>query len=269
MNISRSLIALLMTAVMLVGCQPETEEIKPTPDEPIEDVKAAAVSLALSATTQSTITFTVDSSDAAEVRWLCVAQSMETTITGEDVMTHGVAVEANTAVSVTADELISGATYEVYAAASNSNGEITMASALVVRTEAGELAEATYMLGDSVSASLYVLQTNGLRNDYVSFYEESSGRTLFIDFYSPMDGAYLPSGVYTLGDGSSMTSAQEYTYLTLYTDGELLRFVDGQATVVAHHDAITNITIHSVTAYYTMATGETVSLQYSGVFKAE
>jgi hypothetical protein len=114
-----------------------------------------------------------------------------------------------------------------------------------------------------------VLQTNGLRNDYVSFYEASSGRTLFIDFYSPIDGAYLPSGIYPLGDGSSMTSAQEYTYLTLYTDGDFLRFVDGQADVVAHHDPVTNTTTHSVTAYYTMESGETVSLQFAGIFKAD
>lgn len=269
MKISRLLMALLMTLAMLVSCQSESGEVVPTPEEPTEDVKAAAVNLKLDATSQSSITFTVDSSDAVEVRWLCVAQSMTATITGENVMTQGVAVEANVAVSVTVDELLAGATYEVYGAASNSEGEITMASALVVMTEAGDVAEATYMLGDNITASTYVLETNGLRNDYVSFYDASTGYTLFIDFYSPIDGAYLPSGEYPLGDGSSMTSAQEYTYLTLYTDGDLLRFVDGKATVVAHYDAVTNVTTHSVTAYYTMESGETVSLQYGGIFKIE
>ena len=269
MKISRSFMVLLMASAMLIGCQAEDNENVPTPEEPSVEVKAATVSLTLGAATQNTITFTVDSSDAAEVRWMCVAQNTTTIITGEDVMTHGVAVEANTSVSVITEELIAGATYELHAAASNSKGEITLASALVVKTEAGDVAEATYMLGDNISASAYVLQTNGLRNDYVSFYEASSGRTLFIDFYSPIDGAYLPSGIYPLGDGSSMTSAQEYTYLTLYTDGDLLRFVDGKATVIAHYDPVTDVTIHNVTAYYTMESGETVSLQFAGIFKAE
>ena len=156
---------LLMASAMLVSCQSESGEVVPTPEEPTEEVKAAAVNLKLDATSQSSITFTIDSSDAVEVRWMCVAQNMTTIITGEDVMTHGVAVEANTSVSVIAEELIAGVTYELHAAASNSKGEITLASALVVKTEAGDVAEATYMLGDNISASAYVLQTNGLRND--------------------------------------------------------------------------------------------------------
>ena len=129
-----------------------------------------------------------------------------------------------------------------------------------------ELPEATYALCDNVMASVYTLETNGLRNDYVGFYEPYTDRTLFIDFYSPIEAAYLPSGVYLLGDGSSMTSAKEYTYITFETDGDLVRFVDGSATVTAHHDDESNTTTHKVTAYYTLESGETVSMVFDGIF---
>lgn len=128
-----------------------------------------------------------------------------------------------------------------------------------------ELPEATYAIDENIEGYVRTFETNGLRNDYVSFYEPISDHTLFIDFYSPIEGDYLPSGHYPLGDGSSMTSAQEYTYITLETGADFIAFSDGSATVTARHDKATGVTTHKVTAYYTMVTGETVSLQYEGV----
>jgi hypothetical protein len=179
-------------------------------------------------------------------------------------MRQGVAVEANTSVSVIAEELIAGATYELHAAASNSKGEITLASALVVKTEAEEVADATYMLGDNISASAYVLQTNGLRNDYVSFFNEVTSEALYIDFYASLDNGYLPSGTYILGDGSVNTCAQEYTYLALIPNGDLQRFVEGKATVNADAEHDSGYVWYHITAYFTLPNGETVSLDYEG-----
>lgn len=266
MNIMKLLVAFLASSLIFVACDVDKPASQPTPEEPKEEAKSATVSLTLTTKTQDTITFTVLSGDASEVRWLCVAQSMTNNVEAEDIMTLGHAIEANKSVEVVAENLIAGATYEIHAAASNSDGKITVASALVVMTDEAAVAEATYQLCGNLTVSDYVQDTNGLRNDYVSFYDTMSGLTLFIDFYSPMDGKYLPTGRYPLGDGSSMTTAQEYTYLTLYTNGELLRFESGHADVGASYDAVTNTTIHSVSAYYTMASGETVSLQFSGVF---
>ena len=128
-----------------------------------------------------------------------------------------------------------------------------------------ELPDATYTLEHNLDVRVHPLQTNGLRNDYVSFFDVYSDITLFIDFYSPIECDYLPSGHYPLSDGSSMTSAQEYTYITLETGADFIAFSDGSATVTARHDETTGVTTHKVTAYYTMVTGETVSLQYEGV----
>ena len=129
-----------------------------------------------------------------------------------------------------------------------------------------ELPEATYTLEKNLDVRVHPLQTNGLRNDYVSFYDVYSDITLFIDFYAPIDCAYLPSGKYPLGDGSSMTSAQEYTYVTLETGADFIRTTEGWAVVTATHDETSGDTTHKVTAYYTMENGESISLKYEGVF---
>ena len=129
-----------------------------------------------------------------------------------------------------------------------------------------ELPEATYTLEKNLDVRVHPLQTNGLRNDYVSFYDVYSDITLFIDFYAPLECAYLPSGEYPLGDGSSMTSDREYTYVTLETGADFIRCVDGWAVVTAKHNDETGETTHKVTAYYTMENGDTISLQYEGVF---
>ena len=129
-----------------------------------------------------------------------------------------------------------------------------------------ELPAATYMLKENLDVRVHPLQTNGLRNDYVSFYDVYTDITLFIDFYAPMEYAYLPSGEYPLGDGSAMTSAQEYTYVTLETGADFIPCIDGWAVVTAKHNDETGDTTHKVTAYYTMENGETISVEYEGVF---
>ena len=109
-----------------------------------------------------------------------------------------------------------------------------------------------------------MLETNGLRNDYLSIYEEASGRSLFIDFYSPLGGEYLASGEYPLGDGSSMTCAQEYTYLTLVNDGDLLRFSEGVARVTVDAEHESGYPWYTIDAYFVMESGESVLLDYDG-----
>lgn len=124
--------------------------------------------------------------------------------------------------------------------------------------------EADYEFRGNLHANIMVLETNGLRNDYLSIYEEASGRSLFIDFYSPLGGEYLASGEYPLGDGSSMTCAQEYTYLTLFTNGDLLRFSEGVARVEVDTDHESGYPWYTIDAYFVMESGESVLLDYDG-----
>lgn len=126
------------------------------------------------------------------------------------------------------------------------------------------LPEATYEFLDGITARVYTLETNGLSNFYVSFAKESTSESLFIDFYAPKENSYIPTGVYPLGDGSSMTCAQEYTYLTLVVGGDLLRFTDGKATVIADPNHESGYPWYRIVALFTLPNGETVSLDYEG-----
>ncbi len=137
------------------------------------------------------------------------------------------------------------------------------------KPEPKPLPEATYEFKHGITATAFTLTTNGLRNDYISFYEESTSRTLFIDFYAPIDSPHLPSGEYPLGDGSVMTCAAEYTYLTLYVNGDLLRFSEGGATVEVDAEHESGFPWYHITAYFTMPNGETVSLDYEGQIAQE
>lgn len=127
-----------------------------------------------------------------------------------------------------------------------------------------DVPESTYMLMENLDARVHPLQTNGLRNDYVSFFDAYTDHTLFIDFYAPIECEYLPSGYYPLSDGSSMTSAKEYTYITFETNGDLNRFVDGWADVRAELQDDGSVK-HKINAHYTLESGETVGLKYEGV----
>lgn len=126
------------------------------------------------------------------------------------------------------------------------------------------LPEATYEFLEGLSASVYLLETNGLSNFYISFSKQDSSETLYIDFYAPAGSAYLPTGVYPLGDGSSMTCAQEYTYLSEYIDSDLLRFSDGKVTVIADPEHESGYPWYRIVALFTMPDGNTVSLDYNG-----
>ena len=229
------------------------------------DVAAAEISLHVKEIAENSISFELTSANAEEVRWLCTIQTTAV-LTGEDVMLEGTVADANTTTIIEATELIAGATYEIYGAAKNSKGDITLASTLVVKTTNGYVGDATYCFVDNITASVDILQTNGLRNDYVSFYDDVKGHTLFIDFYSPLGGEYLPAGTYPLGDGSSMTSDQQYTYILLAGQQDFIRITEGSATVAVVSTA-TGAIIHSITANYTMTTGDTIALQFTGTIK--
>lgn len=265
MKLLKTASALLIAALML-ACGDSNEDTPQTPnDTPTENVAKAQISLRTLEIGQENIVIEITTSDATETRWLCVMQST-TTLDAATVMSNGTEAEVKPTAVVNIEGLVASMTYEIYAAASNSAGEITMASTLVVQTEAKPAEDATYVLNNNITAYAYTMETNGLRNDYVSFYDNATDRTLFIDFYSPLEGSHLPSGTYPLGDGSVMTTDQRYTYITFFTDDDFKCFTEGSATVTAYTDEATSTTSHHVTAYYTMENGETVSLDYSGTF---
>lgn len=129
-----------------------------------------------------------------------------------------------------------------------------------------EVLDATYIFKDNLLGILRVVDGD-LRNDYVEFLDNTTGHALYIDFYSPLGGEYLPTGTYPLGDGSSMTSLKKYTYILLSGWSDFIYITEGYAEVVATRDETTGEIVHKITADYTMSTGDTIALRYSGVLE--
>lgn len=129
-----------------------------------------------------------------------------------------------------------------------------------------EVLDATYVFKDNLLGILRVVDGD-LRNDYVEFLDNTTGHALYIDFYSPLGGEYLPTGTYPLGDGSSMTSLKKYTYILLSGWSDFIYITEGYAEVVATRDETTGEIVHKITADYTMSTGDTIALRYSGVLE--
>lgn len=129
---------------------------------------------------------------------------------------------------------------------------------------APEYPEGTYHFSEKLSASVYTMETNGLRNDYLSFYDDVSGNTLYIDCYCDLSNDHLASGLYPLGDGSAMTCCQDYTYLLFSGSEDLHRFVEGSAYVVTDSEHESGYAWYHVTAHFVLPDGQSVSLDYEG-----
>lgn len=125
--------------------------------------------------------------------------------------------------------------------------------------------EGTYHFAGELVVNRQVLETNGLRNDYISFYNEDSGNTLYIDFYSVSGGEELASGKYELGNGTSaMTFDQQYTYMTFSGSDDLHRFAEGSVCVAVDIEHESGYPWYHFTAYLVMSNGVSVSLDYEG-----
>ncbi len=126
------------------------------------------------------------------------------------------------------------------------------------------LPEATYALAGRITASDFLSFSDGRRNDYISFYDEITFHTLYIDLYTAESNTIVPEGRYPLADNFDNAAYREYTYLSLIPNGELYRFTDGWVEVMADENDPSGYTLHKIRAYFTMESGETVSLDYTG-----
>lgn len=123
--------------------------------------------------------------------------------------------------------------------------------------------EGTYHFSEGVQGSIYTME-GGLRNDYLSFYDNATGHTLFIDFYCDPSNEYLATGDYLLGDGSAMTCHQEYSYVLFAGSEELFRFSEGGASVFVNPNHESGYPWYQITGYFEMLSGESVSLSFEG-----
>lgn len=126
MKIKNLLLALLALPLLFVACEP---------NNPVDEVKDPTVAVTAGATTESTIAFTVASTDAEKVAYLVVEGAEAPT--ASEVLANGVAVEANKSVPVTATELKADTDYTIVAAAQNSKG-VVKSTATAKTLAAGE-----------------------------------------------------------------------------------------------------------------------------------
>ena len=126
MKIKNLLLALLALPLLFVACEP---------NNPVDEVKDPTVTVTAGATTESTIAFTVASTDAEKVAYLVVEGAEAPT--ASEVLANGVAVEANKSVAVTATELKAETDYTIVAAAQNSKG-VVKSTATAKTLAAGE-----------------------------------------------------------------------------------------------------------------------------------
>lgn len=124
--------------------------------------------------------------------------------------------------------------------------------------------EATYSLNERLTVTSLVTYADGCRNDYMTFYQESTGYAVYLDIYTSESNALLETGRYLLADSYDNAVYYQWSYFTPYTDSDLFRFKDGWVEVIADAEHSSGYPYHKIRGYFTMESGESVSLEFEG-----
>ena len=124
--------------------------------------------------------------------------------------------------------------------------------------------EATYALSDHISVMSLVTYANGLRNDYITFYDEATGYAVYTDIYTADSNTMLPTGRYLLSNDMVNTVYYEWSYFTPYTNSDLYRFTEGWLEVIADGEHSSGYPYHKIRGYFVMESEESVSIEWEG-----
>ena len=124
--------------------------------------------------------------------------------------------------------------------------------------------EATYALNDRISVISLVTYADGLRNDYITFYDEATGYAVYTDIYTADSNTMLPTGRYLLSNEMVNTVYYEWSYFTPYTNSDLYRFTEGWLEVIADGEHSSGYPYHKIRAYFVMESEESVSIEWEG-----
>ena len=124
--------------------------------------------------------------------------------------------------------------------------------------------EATYALSDHISVKSLVTYADGLRNDYITFYDEATGYAVYTDIYTADSNTMLPTGRYLLSNDMVNTVYYEWSYFTPYTNSDLYRFTEGWLEVIADGEHSSGYPYHKIRAYFVMESEESVSIEWEG-----
>ena len=124
--------------------------------------------------------------------------------------------------------------------------------------------EATYALNDRISVMSLVTYADGLRNDYITFYDESTGYAVYTDIYTADSNTMLPTGRYLLSNDMVNTVYYEWSYFSPYTNSDLYRFTEGWLEVIADGEHSSGYPYHKIRGYFVMESEESVSVEWEG-----
>ena len=124
--------------------------------------------------------------------------------------------------------------------------------------------EATYVLNDRIAVSSIVTVADGMRNDYMTFHQESTGYAVYFDIYTADSNTMLPTGRYILSNEQMNTVYYEWSYFTPYTDSDLYRFTEGWLEVIADAEHSSGYPYHKIRGYFVMESEESVSVEWEG-----
>ncbi len=187
-----NLFAMAAMATAFVACggddtddkdpQPPTPQIEPT------------ITLTAGEATENSLTFTVTSKDADQVKWMLT----ENVPTAEEVLANGTAVTANSTEKVTVKDLAPETEYTFYAAAKNADhNKLSAALKMTTLKEEEQATPNSYEMAPSVVRTEVV---DGITYDNykISFSDSDADMTLMLNTYT-MHG-YKPEGLFVFGE---------------------------------------------------------------------
>ena len=245
----------------------------------MDEVKNPTVAITVGEATENSITFTITSTDAAEVKYL-VVESTEATPTATEVLTNGAAVEANTEAGCYIDELEAETEYTIVAAAKNAKAVVKAEAKMTTKGNGNEpepptpgefdvefTAQDAYIAyyGDMYSAAYnyyIVLSDNGVKLTETDIDFKDNSTYYLFDLYAT-DAAEnnnftVPNGTYK----ADSTSAAGTFGLGDYGAG--LNIVDGVPTYYIYAAGEVVVSDGKIVATITMEDGAKHQITYEG-----
>ena len=272
MRIKNLLFMLMALPLAFVACE--------TPNEPVDEVKNPTVAITVGEATETSIAFTITSTDAEEVKYL-VVESAEGTPTATEVLTNGTAAEANAEAGCYVAELKAATEYTIVAAAKNTKA-VVKAEAKMTTKGSGEEPEpptpgdefdVTFTAqeahieyyGDQYSAAYnyYVILSDvGMNLTETSMSYKENGVYYLLDLYAA-DAA--ENNNYTVPNGTykAATSSAAGTF-GLGDYGAGLNIVEGVPTYYIYADGEVVVSDDKIVATITMEDGAKHQITYEG-----
>ena len=129
MRIKNLLFLLLALPLAFTACE--------TPEQPVDEVKNPTVAITIGEATETSIAFTITSTDADEVKYL-VVETSEGTPSATEVLTNGTVAEANAEAGCYVAELKAETEYTIVAAAKNAKAVVKAEAKMTTKGNGNE-----------------------------------------------------------------------------------------------------------------------------------